>query len=590
MPFELKITGMRIRFITFLLITLLFAAGVTATTVRIAVTSDIHGALFPYDFLNGIPGSPSLASVKTFADSVRALPGANLILLDNGDLIQGTPAAYYANFVAKSRMNLFARVMNYMQYDAATAGNHDIEAGPAIYYRLQREFSFPWLGANIIRTETGKPAFEPYTIIERSGIRIAVLGLITPGVPGWLPATLWPGLRFDELVESAKYWTSHIQEQEKPDAIIGLFHTGMGQQNPGAPGDLPENAGWMAALQVPGLDLVILGHDHRPRAEKVTSLNGRTVAIVNPGSGARNVGYAELLFSMGENGNFKLVSAEPRVVPLENTKPSATFESKFRKDIRAVRKYAEKPVATLKQTLEAGESLFGSSAFTDLIHEAQLAITGADISITAPLTTSGNLDQGTLLVRDLFKLYRYENYLYVMELTGREILDFLEYSGSLWFNQMKDKNDHLLNFRRDAGGNTVMNNNGQPSLANPSFNFDSAAGIIWHLDLSKPAGNRVTIHSMEDGSPFSEEKVYKAAINSYRGSGGGGHLTAGAGIEHGRLQERIVKTSETDIRSMLIHYFRRKGIIDAGARNNWKLVPEEWYQAGREKDMMLMSR
>lgn len=590
MPFELKITGMRIGFITFLLITLLFAAGVTATTVRIAVTSDIHGALFPYDFLNGKPGSPSLASVKTFVDSVRAVPGANLILLDNGDLIQGTPAAYYANFVGKNRINLFARVMNYIAYDAATVGNHDVEAGPGVYYRLQREFSFPWLGANIIRTETGKPAFEPYTIIERSGIRIAVLGLITPGVPGWLPATLWPGLHFIELVESAKFWTAHIIEHEKPDAVIGLFHTGMGQQNPGGPGDIPENAGWIAALQVPGLDLVILGHDHRPRAEKVTLRNGSTVAIVNPGSGARNIGYAELQFNEAENGKFRLISAEPKVHPLDKVAPSAAFESKFRKDIKTVRKYAEKPVATLRQTLSAGESLFGSSAFTDLIHEAQLAFTGADISITAPLTTTENLAKGTMLVRDFFKLYRYENYLYLMELSGKEIVGFLEYSCSLWFNQMQDKNDHLLNFRKDTEGKMVLSDNDRPSLAHPSFNFDSAAGIIWQLDLGKPVGSRVTILSMEDGSPFSEEKIYKVAINSYRGSGGGGHLTTGAGIEHGRLPERIVNTSDTDIRSMLIDYFKRRRVIDVRLRNNWKLVPEEWYQAGRQKDMNFMNR
>ncbi len=571
---------MRIPFLFILTFSWIINISAQEITIRIAATSDVHGALFPHDFLNDKPGATSLASVQTFVDSVRAITAANLLLLDNGDLIQGTPAAYYANFVQKSRQNLFARVLNHMQFDAATVGNHDIEAGPEVYYRLQREFGFPWLAGNILNTNTGKPAFEPFTIIEREGIRIAVLGLITPGVPGWLPQTLWPGLEFKGIAESAEYWVAHIRQHHQPDAIIGLFHTGMGQAS-----DvihlLPENAGNQTAVNVRGLDLVILGHDHRPRAEIVTNVAGHQVQIINPGNAARNLAFAELVFSTTGHGKYALTDARGKVVSLENTPPSTTYVKKFGKDIKAIRKFANKPVGNLTHSLSAREGLFGSSAFTDLIHDVQLKITGADISFTAPLTVNENLEAGKLQVSDLFKLYRYENFLYIMELSGKEVKDFLEYSYGLWFNQMSSANDHLLNFRKGADGKEIVNSHGLLSLTHPSFNFDSAAGIVYEVDVSKPVGQRVKITGMENGQPFTESKIYKVAINSYRGSGGGGHLTTGAGIEHSKLNNRIIYTSENDIRSMLIGYFDKQKSISPQPRNNWKVVPETWWKEGK---------
>jgi 2',3'-cyclic-nucleotide 2'-phosphodiesterase/3'-nucleotidase len=574
---------MRIPFLFILIFAWIISLSGQEVTVRVAATSDVHGALFPHDFLNDKPGATSLASVQTFVDSVRAIPGANLILLDNGDLIQGTPAAYYANFVQKKKQNLFARVLNHMQFDAATVGNHDIEAGPDVYYRLQREFSFPWLGGNIINLSISKPAFEPYTIIERDGVKIAVLGLITPGVPGWLPQTLWPGLEFKAITDAAEYWVAYIRQNHQPDAIIGLFHTGMGQTTADVSNLLPENAGHHSAVNVRGLEVVILGHDHRPRAEVVTNVAGHQVQIINPGSAARNIAYAELKFRTANDGKFELTDVNGKVLSLENTPPSAPYVKKFQKDIKAIRKFANKPVGNLTHSLSAREGLFGSSAFTDLIHEVQLTVTSADISFTAPLTVNENLEAGKLLVSDLFKLYRYENFLYVMELTGKEVKDFLEYSYGLWFNRMSSSNDHLLNYRKDADGKEVMNNNGSLSLANPSFNFDSAAGIVYEVDVRQPVGERVTIIRMENGQPFSESKTYKVAINSYRGSGGGGHLTTGAGIEHSKLNDRIIFTSECDIRSMLIGYFNKQKTISPQPRNNWKVVPEEWWEKGKEK-------
>ncbi|HNQ38831.1 MAG TPA: hypothetical protein PKJ58_12775, partial [Prolixibacteraceae bacterium] len=154
--------------------------------IAVAATSDVHGCLFPYDFEEGRPGKSSLAGVYHLTDSMRRA-GIPLVLLENGDLLQGTPVAYYANFVQQKRRNLFARVLNLMKYDGVTVGNHDIEAGPAVYYRLEKELRAPYLGANIVSNTSGEPRFNPYTMVRRQGISVAILGMTTPSIPEWLP-------------------------------------------------------------------------------------------------------------------------------------------------------------------------------------------------------------------------------------------------------------------------------------------------------------------------------------------------------------------------------------------------------------------
>lgn len=553
--------------------------------IRIVFTSDVHGALFPDDLLNNRNNAPSLASLQTWLDSTKAAGPQNLILLDNGDLIQGTPAAYYANFIQKKRSNLFSSVLNHLKFDAATVGNHDIEAGPGVYYRLQQEYNFPFLGGNVINTTSGETAFTPYTIIERQGVRIAILGLITPGIPNWLPAVLWPDLEFQPLLESARYWTSHIQRHESTDAIIALLHTGMGNQNRPQPGTLIENAGWLIAKEVEGLDLVLLGHDHRPRSEIITNAWDKEIPVLNPGSNMQRIGYAELCFQQGEDKNWVLSHTAPQLIDLRDTQPSRAYLKKFRADRRAVNRYAERKIAQLTGEMSAGEVLFGSAAFTDLIHEFQLSYTGADLSFTAPLSTSGILQSGWITTVDMFRLYRYENFLYTMQLTGREIKDYLEYSYSLWFNTMKSEDDHILNFRKDSVGRETVNDGGRMALAHPSFNFDSAAGILYTVDVSKPPGSRIEIEAFENGAPFLETSRYTVAINSYRGSGGGGHLTTGAGIADDLLHERIIFTSNSDIRSLLMNFLNTRRTFTPAARENWRPVPEDWVEKGTLKDL-----
>ena len=234
------------------------------TVVRIAVTTDVHGMIYPTDFIGRKPSDHSLAHIYSYSSEQRQLEDTAFILLDNGDFLQGQPTVYYYNFIEPMHQHLSARVMNFMEYDAGTVGNHDIEAGPAVYDRIQSAFNFPWLAANVIHSGNGKPYFEPYTVLKAGNKRIAILGLITPGIPNWLPKILWPEMEFLDMVETARKWVPLILEQEDPDLLVGLFHSGTDASYGGNPDQrLNENAVLMVAEQIPGFDVIFAGHDHK---------------------------------------------------------------------------------------------------------------------------------------------------------------------------------------------------------------------------------------------------------------------------------------------------------------------------------------
>ena len=162
-------------------------------SLRVIETSDVHGSFFPHDFITRKPKKGSIARAYSYVKRMRDIYGDNLLLLDNGDILQGQPSCYFYNYINSHDTNIAAEVINYMKYDAQTIGNHDIETGHAVYDKWIKELDCPVLGANIIDVATGKPYVEPYTIIQREGVKIAVLGLITPAIPNWLTEDLWKG-------------------------------------------------------------------------------------------------------------------------------------------------------------------------------------------------------------------------------------------------------------------------------------------------------------------------------------------------------------------------------------------------------------
>lgn len=548
--------------------------------LRVVETSDVHGSFFPYDFLNRRPKAGSMARVSSYVNSLRKQYGDRLLLLDNGDILQGQPLSYFSNYIDTTDMNIAAQVINYMRYDAETIGNHDVEPGHQVYDKWVGEVNCPVLGANVIDTRSGQPYLKPYVMLNRGGVRIAVLGMLTPAIPNWLSQDIWSGLRFDEMVATARHWMKVIREEEKADVVIGLFHSGKagGIVTP----QYEEDASEHVARDVPGFDLVLFGHDHTRHNDIVVNSAGKRVVCLDPANNAMSVADATIHLSQ-EKGQWTVDSVAGSVNSVTSQPIDEAYQQHFNAYINKVNDFTNQQIGTFKHTLRTADSYFGNSAFSDLILNLQLQITGADIAFNAPLTFNDSIKAGPVYMSDMFKLYKYENKLYVMRLTGEEIRKHLEMSYDLWFNTMKSPDDHLLLIDRQTYGDAQ-----RMGFKNFSFNFDSAAGIDYTVDVTKPNGQKVTILRMSNGQPFDEKKWYKVAINSYRGNGGGELLTKGAGIPKDSLKSRIVWQSDRDQRYYLMQEIKRLKVLDPKPNHNWKVIPETWTQPAAKRDYDLL--
>ncbi len=549
-------------------------------TLKVIQTTDIHGCIFPYDFIKQKEVNNSLANIYSYVQKQRAAY-SNLILLDNGDYLQGQPTVYYYNFQDTASAHIGASVFNFMQYDATTVGNHDIEAGHAVYDRFNQALDMPYLAANAINTGAGEPYFKPYTIIEKGGIRVAVLGLITPGIPHWLPNELWHGIEFQDMIETAQKWMPIIQN-EKPDLIIGMFHAGVDHTygNPEGSTYLNENATKLVAQQVPGFDIVLAGHDHQYDNEKVVNTAGDTVLLLDPKSHGRAVADITVDFTWDEQNKKYQKKINGEVVDTQNEPADSSFMAHFAPQYAAVKAYVNKKVGYIKNNIDSKSAYFGPNPFMNLIHQVQRDIAEAQVSFASPLTYVTSIPEGDLLVSDMFKLYKYENMLYTMELSGEEIDAFLEYSYSHWFTTMQTSNDHLLQLKED--------DHGQYRLANNYYNLASAGGLNYTVDVKKARGNQVSIQSFSNGKAFYADSVYTVAVNSYRGNGGGGHLTQGVGLSKEEINSRLIRSTDKDIRYYMMQWIEAHDTIEAPQTENWQVVPQVYFDKGKEKDWKLL--
>ncbi|HBE39958.1 MAG TPA: bifunctional metallophosphatase/5'-nucleotidase [Bacteroidales bacterium] len=568
-----------------LVITICASCKETGTiTVSILGTTDLHGVILPYDFIDMKPLDASLAHASTFINKAGKERDA-VFLLDNGDNLQGQPSVYYYNYIDTVSPHFMSEVFNWLGYDAVTAGNHDIEAGHPVYDRLVSEYNFPVLAANAVNILTGEPYFEPYVILEKSGIKIAVLGLITPAVPTWLPEKLYSGIAFKDMVRTAEFWMPEILKK-KPDIIVGLFHSGWNREHTEyKPSD--ENGAAAVAFNVPGFDIIFTGHDHRVVNETFINKEGDTLLILNAGSRAEYIACAEITITLNGINSKKINKISGLIVETDQLLCDDKFTSRFSGQHKTVYGYVSKVIGYSDSEISSRDSFFGSSPFVDMIHSIQMKLTNADISFAAPLSFDEKIRKGPVTAGDMFKLYRFENMLYTMMMTGDEIYKYLEYSYSGWINPMKGPGDYLLKYRLGADGKPVLTN-GRAWLRNQSYNFDSAAGIDYLVDASRPEGKMVIIKSFTDGRPFEQQKQYRVALNSYRGNGGGGHLTRGAGIKEDSLRSRHIRSTERDLRYFILKSVESEKNINPKAINNWKIVPEKWVENAVPREKALL--
>ena len=576
----------------FMLLTTGMNAATKTVKLKVIETSDVHGHFFPWDFMEKKPLKGTLARANTYITKQRQEYGERLLLIDNGDILQGQPCVYWSNYVMPEDENLAAQVINYMKYDAETVGNHDIEPGHEVYDKWIREVRCPLLGANIVKKEqpakeslNGRPAevykgLHPYSVHYIDGVKIVIIGMLTPSIPNWLNESIWKGMEFEEMVGCAKKWIKYVKEYEQPDLIFGLFHSGLEGGIVDQRGE--ENATASVAHEVPGFDIIFFGHDHQVHNTWVKNKEGKDVLIIDPSCYVRNVAEAEIELTY-TNGHLTKKDIKGEIVSVLDEAVDEQMVSHFQPQIDQVKKYVERRIGRFEHPIYTRESFFGNSAFTDLIHNLQMQITKADISFNAPLSFNTVIEAGDVTQADMFKLYRFENLLFMLRMTGEEIRKHLEYSYDMWTNTMKSPDDHAL-LLNDASTEDQQ----RTGFQYYTFNFDSACGIDYEVDLTKPNGQKVRILQMSNGEPFDEKKWYRVVMNSYRSNGGVELLTLGAGIPKDSLESRVLYQTFRDQRHFLTEEIESMGTVNPQPNHNWRFVPEEWVKPALKRDSLLL--
>ncbi|MDH2427173.1 5'-nucleotidase C-terminal domain-containing protein [Sphaerisporangium sp. TRM90804] len=551
-------------------------------TVKVTVmaSSDIHGNALNWDYFKNAEYDDSarndvgLAKVSTLVKRIRADRGAGRTLLfDSGDTIQGTPLDYYYAKVEPitetGRTHPMARAMNAIGYDAVTLGNHEFNYGLPLLAKWIKQMKAPVLGANAVSAKTGLPAYLPFVIktMPVKGdrpVKVGVLGLTNPGVAVWDKANVEGKLRFLDLVATAKKWVPVIRALGA-DVVLVTAHAGdNGLSSYGS--DLPvENASAMVAEQVPGVDAVLFGHAHQDVPQKFVTnkATGRQVLLTEPGRWGQRLSVVD--FSLAKQRGRWTVTAKSSATLNTNTVPEDPEIVALMKDQHDTTvRYVNQVVADSREQLSSAESPYKDTAILDYIQKVQTdlvagALAGTPdaslpvLSIAAPFSRTAVFPAGPVSVRDMAGLYVYDNTLLAVRMTGAQIKDYLEYSAR-YFAQVAPGAPIDLGSLTNANGT-------------PDYNYDQFSGVTYDVDISKPAGQRVTGLAYQ-GEPVAADRQFVVAVNNYRQSGGGGfpHVSTAP----------VVYNAQVEIRQALIDAATAAGVIDPAtfADPNWKLVRE----------------
>ena len=512
--------------------------------ITIVGTTDLHGNLDPIDYYTNKPDNRGLAKVATLIKGVRR-EQSNVILIDSGDTIQGTPLESLHAKKNNQPPDPMMLAMNALNYDAMTVGNHEYNFGLKVLEKARSEAQFPWLSANTYESGTDKTHYKPYLIKEVAGVKVGILGLTTPGIPNWDNAQNFAGLEFHEPLVEAQKWVPILRQQEKVDVVVIAMHMGLeedlrtGEANPS---QLPhENEAIAIAKQVPGVDAIFMGHTHR----EVPSLFINGVLLTQANHWGRHLARADFYLEKTNNG-WTVYAKAARTIPTDDkVQPDAEIVKLVEPYDKETQTWLGRVIGESSAELTARDARFRDTAILDVIQKVQLEAGNADVSMVASFNADARIAKGPVTVRDIAGLYVYENTLVVIEVTGQQLKDALEHSAKYFQPYVAGKSlSELVNDKI------------------PAYNFDIAEGVTYELDIRKPIGKRIQNLKFR-GQPLKPDQKLRLATNNYRVNGGGGFTMY--------KDAPVVYRSSEEIRELIIDWVEKHKTIPVEPNNNWRI-------------------
>ena len=545
-----------IAFLLLVIFALLILVNTSATSegqrahVVILGTTDMHGRVFPIDYYTNKYDNVGIAKVATLIKEAKQ-KDPNLLLVDSGDTIQGTPLEYFHNKRNNTPPDPMMLTMSALHYDAMTVGNHEYNFGLKVLEKARSEAKFPWLSANTYNNQVkGDPSnyYTPYIIKEVNGVRVGVLGLTTPGIPNWENVPNYQGLEFKETVSEAKKWVAVLRNVGKVDLVVITMHMGIEEDlNTGVlnPSQVPnENAAVAIARQVPGVDVILMGHTHRD----VPSLVVNGVLLSQANRWASHLARIDVYLEKTATDNrWHVVAKVSRTIPVtEKTAIDAEIAKLGEPYDKETQAWLGKIIGESPEEMSAPDCRFKDSAIIDLIQRVQLEAGKADVSLAACFNPQARIPKGPVTVRDIAGLYEYENTLVTLELTGQQLKDALEHSAKY--------------FREYQAGKSVAE---LVDTRIPGYNFDVAQGVTYELDLTKPIGQRIQNLKFK-GQLLDPAQKLRVVTNNYRVNGGGNYAMY--------KTAPVVYRSSEEVRELIIDWVERNKKIPTQADNNWRIV------------------
>ncbi|SES72396.1 2',3'-cyclic-nucleotide 2'-phosphodiesterase / 3'-nucleotidase [Enterococcus malodoratus] len=512
--------------------------------ITLLETSDMHGYVYPttYSGKADLPIGAAKAAAKL--NELRAQADGPVIAIENGDFIQGSPLSYYLAKEQHSAKEL-TNLINLMNYDVQLIGNHEFNYGLDYLKEAIKNYQAPVLAANILN-QAGQPYFgKAYTILEKAGIKIAVLGLTTQYIPHWEKPETLKGMTFESIVKTAKKYVPLLKQQA--DLVVVGYHGGFekdlatGEATEALTG---ENEGYQLLQEVAGIDALFTGHQHRTIATKI---NG--VPVVQPGYQGNHIGKIQLTVEkMGEQ--FVVTDSHATLHSVEDVAPDPQIISAIEPMERELEHWLDQTLGQVEGDMRIDDPMQArliEHPYVEFINRVQLFASGAAISGTALFNNEGKGFGQTITMRDVITNYIYPNTLAVIKVSGADLRAALE---------------QTANYLAVEDGKIVFN----PAFIQPKpqyYNYDMYEGIDYTIDMNQPAGHRITRLKF-NALPITADQELEVVTNQYRAIGGGNYNMFSA--------DKIVRKIQVDMTELIADYLKEHPIIKAEANHNFQVI------------------
>ncbi|QTA38048.1 5'-nucleotidase C-terminal domain-containing protein [Thermosipho ferrireducens] len=516
-------------------------------------TSDLHGNIFPINYATNKPYDVGIGKIATIVKQIKE-QYSNVIILDSGDLIQGTPLEYYHARIDNKPVDPMMLVMNKIGYSAMALGNHEFNYGMKVLKKAISEAQFPVLSANIVKKGTQEPYFKPYHIVTLdNGIKVGILGLITKFVPNWEDPKNIAELEFLDPVEVAKKYVPKLRNEEKVDVVVVVYHGGL-ERDPktGQPTEelTGENEAYQLLQEVPGIDALLLGHQHRTIAVKI---NGVPVSM--PSKWGKYLGKIVLKLEK-KDGKWIVTDSNVEQLSVKGVEADKEILAMAQDYEDKVQVWLDQPVGFAKGNFWIEDPLFArlqDNPLIEFVNKVQMYYSKAKISSTALFNNSiKGWKDGPITLRDINAVYIYPNTLKVIKVKGSDIKAALEKSADYFVYE---------NYYAKVNKSWV-----DPKPRH--YNYDMWEGISYKIVLNRPSGNRI-VDLMIDGKPIDLNAEYEIVLNNYRAGGGGGYTMFKG--------KPVVREVMMEVSELMADYIMSRKTVKATVDNNWETVVEFYY-------------